>query len=757
MYDLHQLGWYSFQQLSLTVASEIFGQTTMSFLSSGDGGRDGCFVGKWTPNEREELEGQFVFQCKFTSKAIHNLRVSDLKDEIPKAEALVKKGICDIYILITNAGVSGNTEEKIRIILKGVGVKHFLVLGSTWLFQKIKENNRLRRLVPRLYGLGDLRQILDARVFSQGSALLESMKDDLAKVVITNAYQKAAEALDRHGFVLLIGGPAAGKTTIASLLAMGALDQWKAPTLKLNTAEQVVKHWDPDDPFRFYWIDDAFGVTQYEENLVHKWNHVMAEIKTMIKNGCKIVMTSRNYIYNQARLDLKESVFPLLKESQVVIDVHDLTLLEKRQMLYNHLKMGTQTLSFRKEIKPHLEFIASLPRFIPETARRIASPFFTRNLYMFEWHLEQFVSKQEAFLVEMLQGLDNHSQAALALIYMNSDNLVSPIDLKSHETKAIERLGSNLSGCIRALNAMKGNLVSHLLIDGEHIWKFKHPTIGDAFSIHVVQSPELIEIYLQGSPIEKIMEQVTCGDVEIEKAVIVPKTFFPLLLKRLKGFTSTKAYKSPVLSIWSAQEKLQQFLATRCSGEFLVKYVEENPDVLDQVSKPGLSLDAVSEVHLAYKLHHFKLLPESNRKEFIQTVSAYAISGQDMYALKSEKIGEIFTPEEMTFLKNRVAKELIPTITQLTRLTQAKYDNSKDEPEDHMRFLLEAYEILQEEFNEDNIFDEILTLEIEKIKDWIETNTSEAPKLIKREKLAEISTSPAGDGERSIFDDIDVM
>jgi adenylylsulfate kinase-like enzyme len=51
---------------------------------------------------------------------------------------------------------------------------------------------------------------------------------------VTGTYKKAAAALDQHGFVLLIGEPAAGKTTIASLLAMAALDQWNASTLKLD-------------------------------------------------------------------------------------------------------------------------------------------------------------------------------------------------------------------------------------------------------------------------------------------------------------------------------------------------------------------------------------------------------------------------------------------------------------------------------------------------------------------------------------------
>jgi len=228
------------------------------------------------------------------------------------------------------------------------------LFGSTWICDQIKENKRLRMLVPRLYGLGDLSQILDERAYAQAKALLTSLSDDLSKVVLTGAYRKAAEALDQHGFVLLIGEPAAGKTTIASMLSMGALDQWGASTLKLDDAEKVVERWNPDEPSQFFWIDDAFGVTQYESFLVNGWNHALPMINTMLRKGAKIVMTSRDYIYKRARNDLKEGAFPLLRESQVVIDVHDLTSEEKQQILYNHIKLGKQAKRFRTAIKPHL-------------------------------------------------------------------------------------------------------------------------------------------------------------------------------------------------------------------------------------------------------------------------------------------------------------------------------------------------------------------------------------------------------------------
>ncbi len=111
----------------------------------------------------------------------------------------------------------------------------------------------------------------------------------------------------------------------------------------------------------------------------------------MLRKGARIVMTSRDYIYNRARNDLKESAFPLLRESQVVIDVHDLSADEKCQILYNHLKLGKQPRSFRTEIKPYLDGIAKHARFIPETARRLADPLFTRDLFIDEYYLGQFV------------------------------------------------------------------------------------------------------------------------------------------------------------------------------------------------------------------------------------------------------------------------------------------------------------------------------------------------------------------------------
>ena len=403
MFQLHNLGWHGFQRLCHTITRELLGQTVESFLDSHDGGRDGAFTGVWRTDGQEDLSGHFVIQCKFTSKVDYVLKQSDLSDEITKAGRLVAKGLCDSYVLMTNAGISGDLDEKVEGRLTAIGVKHVRTYGSTWVNQQILENKRLRMLVPRVYGLGDLSQILDARAYDQSQAVLECMREDLAKVVITDAYQKAIDALNGHSFVLLIGEPAAGKTTIASLLAMAALDQWGSSVLKLGVPESVSEHWNPNEPSQFFWVDDAFGVTQYEDALSRGWNRVFSNLSAMLSRGAKIVLTSRDYIYNRARQDLKESAFPLLNESKVVIDVSALSPDEKRQILYYHIKLGNQPRSFRSAIKPFLEGVASHPQFIPETARRLGDQSFTKGLHINEHGIDEFVEKRELFLQQLLK------------------------------------------------------------------------------------------------------------------------------------------------------------------------------------------------------------------------------------------------------------------------------------------------------------------------------------------------------------------
>lgn len=752
MFQLHTLGWHSFQQLCLSVLREILGQTVESFLDGNDGGRDGAFSGNWSPQRGESLSGKFVVQCKFTGRAGYSLRPSDLSDELSKAARLVARGRCDSYILMTNAGVSGDTELRLREQFQLIGVSQMLVLGSTWIEQQIREHKELRMMVPRVYGLGDLSQILDERAYSQATAVLESMRDDLAKVVVTSSYTKAAKALNAHRFVLLIGEPAAGKTTIASMLAMASADKWGALVVKADTPKAVVDHWNPKEPSQLFWIDDAFGVTQFESALVKGWNHVLPQMKSMLSRGSSIVMTSRDYIYKRAQRELKEGAFPLFRESQTVVDVQDLTSGEREQILYNHLKLGRQPQVFRSAIKDHLPRVARHRRFIPEIARRLADPFFTQQLSMSEWSLDQFVDRRESFLIEVCNGLDSDCKAALALVYMRKSKLLSPISLTTAEDDAIRRLDSSLGACASALEALSGSLIIHSMADGEAYWSFKHPTIGDAYASILHSSPELLGIFVRGADVDKLVGQVTCGDVQIEGAVVLPKSLFDLVIERLRSYGASPSYKTEHLSVWFAKRSVKHFLARRCCKEFLEGYLLADQTLLGSISEPGPHLEFSEDVDLAVRLFELGLLPEEQRRLLASAVSEHAWRGDDARALVDPRLHSMLNEKERSRLKDAMRTELLPRIEEVRLNLQADIAQD-DDAEWQMRRFEQVLTALEQQYPGSRRIKNAVRRERQRAQDWIEQRA--IPKDATHREIVTENVQAVPAGARGIFDDVD--
>jgi hypothetical protein len=273
-YRLHTLGWRSFQDLCSTIIREVFGQDARFFGDGADGGRDGAWRGTWTsPNaDNKTYNGSFTFQCKFSSKADSRLTAAQIIPELPKIASLVRRGLSDNYFLITNSGVSAEQQAIIEETIRSRGAQGAVVLDRDWITTTIREHKRLRLLVPRIYGLGDIRDFLDGEALQQSQAILSYLSHDLEKLVVTTAHKKAAAALIEHHFVMLLGAPRVGKSIIAAILALAALDNWHSETFLVRSVDEIIEHWRPDGPRQFFWLDDVFGTNQVQSDRVDNWN-----------------------------------------------------------------------------------------------------------------------------------------------------------------------------------------------------------------------------------------------------------------------------------------------------------------------------------------------------------------------------------------------------------------------------------------------------------------------------------------------------
>jgi hypothetical protein len=749
-YELHTLGWKAFQNLCVTITGEVWGQTVQSFFDSHDGGRDGAFHGMWRPKDGEAFEGSFTAQCKFTAKADKQLQLADLKDELKKAKRLAARGLSDNYFLFTNARLTGAAEEKIRRGFQQVeGIKQFAAYGVDRISLIIRESSRLRMLVPRVYGLGDLSQILDERAHSQATEILSALGDDLGKFVITEAYQRSARALVEHGFVLLLGEPACGKSTIAAALAVGALDEWGCSTFKVRNADDFVAHSNPQEPKQFFWVDDAFGATQFDWSSAAAWNRVFPHLQAAIRRGARVLFTSRNYIYHSARQHLKESALPVLRESQVVIQVEQLSKEERDQILYNHIRLGCQPGIFKSQLKPFLSGIAAHSNFSPEIARRLGNPLFTRQLTVSKEGLDEFVARPVELLCEIVRTIDPGSRSALALVFMRGGLLPSPVKMTEEEERAVLLMGGSASDVRNALNALDGSLILKSIQGGTYSWRFKHPTVRDAFAVVIAEDRELLDIYLAGAPVDRLFDEITCGDVGVQGVkVIVPQDRYGSLITRFETLGTKKPWME-----WP----LHRFLAFRCNREFLALYIAKHPEFVPGL-RVGSYLYAVSEVDVLVRLHEFGLLPESKRIAIVAAIRDLAVETPDAGFLR-DGVRKLLRPDEFTAILEDVRTRLLPNLGSTIRQWCGNYDENRDEdPEDHFSELVSALTEFRDELTghpDAATQVESALSKIQEAIDELRAGQPQEPDSDDDDFRGQTSSVGGDDASRSVFDDVD--
>lgn len=744
-YDLHSLGWKAFQNLCSTIVSEVWGQTVQTFFDSQDGGRDGAFNGEWSDNESKTYSGTFTIQCKHTTKANSLIKLPDLADELKKAKRLAKRGLADNYFLFTNAKLTGLNDENIRSEFEKVPeIKNCIVYGGERISQTIRESRRLRMLVPRVYGLGDLSQILDERAYGQAREILSSLGDDLNKFIITDAYRQSAKALVEHGFVLLLGEPMCGKSTIAAALSMGALDKWGCSTIKVRDADDFVKHFNPEEK-QLFWVDDAFGPTQIDFVSALNWSKTFPHVNAAIHKGAKIIFTSRDYVYKSARKYLKESALPVINESQVVIHVENLTKDEREQILYNHIRLGNQGNNYKKEIKPHLEKLASHEKFSPEIARRLGNPLFTKNLTLSEYSLSNFVSNPLDMLCEVIDTIDDPSRSALALVFMRGGNLPSPLNTSTEEEQAIARLGGTVGDAIKGLDSLNGSLLINSSKNGNYSWHFKHPTIRDAFASIVASNPDLMDIYLTGAPLEKLFSEVSCGCVGVQGiSVIVPVSGYEIIIDKIRIFDTSK---------WFNKLSLYRFLSHRCDKKFLVQFLGEFPDFISKLNV-GSYIYANSDIDVLSRLHEFELLPEMQRVTVVKEIKYLAVEIPDSGFLR-DGVKSLMSEPELSEILQLVKNDLLPNLEDKVSDWRSDYDG-EDDPDSYFDELKSALDDYKEEFRECNESLQHIGSALVQIEEAIaelsaDYNPSSTDNIWRSDKASTSSDA----GSRSIFDDVD--
>jgi hypothetical protein len=608
-YNLHRLGWSAFEDLCMQIMRVVLGETSTRFRPGRDGGRDGWFVGQASNLlvAQNQLAGNFIVQCKHTSLSHNPLDETDLKGEIEKVQKAAAKGSLH-YILMTNRQVTAQSEAAIRKAFESIkGVERCIVLSESWIEDTVDAHPRLLRLVPRLYGIGDLSQILSFVIELQTTALLEDLANSLRTFVPTESYRRAENTLNTHRFVVLVGPPASGKSAIAANLCMVSIAQ-EADTriLRIERAEQFDTTWSPGDTHTIYWVDDVFGETTLDEDRLKEWSAALEKVEAARKRGSRVIFCTRDYILSAAEQRLKRNKADLINDARVRINVTDLSDVERDAILYNHIKDGDIGQPQKAQLKKHLSHVARLPSFSPELARRLGNKRFNQLFMPSEHDLEKFFKYPIRHFRDIIHGLAGSETAALAVCLLSNNSVPDPIPDDALVDAVLRTYGVAMKDVRGAFEMLEGSLVKRVRSDTKQTWQLHHPSMIEALQEELSAKSSQLVLYLQSARIAAVLRDTTTLPTEEDsRLVFLPEAVYSYLMDRFE------------VERESERQGIAQYLVKRSSDRFLIELDARYPHVIDRALAIASDPDGDdASPSLAVRLHRVEsavLLSDARR------------------------------------------------------------------------------------------------------------------------------------------------
>ncbi|TQM90357.1 hypothetical protein [Roseinatronobacter monicus] len=741
---LHTIGWRAFQDLCSQVCEVVLSRPVEIFREAQDGGQDAVFL---IPSG-SDAPAIGTIQCKHTSEAGKALKAGELSGEIENVKELVKAGLADTYVFMTNMSIDAPVAVKMRARLRELGVRKPHILGSQYIVRVIRSSARLRALVPQVYGLGDLTSIVDERLSEQSRALLDSWIPKLRTYVPTKAHRDAVNAISDHGVVLLLGNPSSGKSAIGAIISTIASENPDSTVLALTSPRDFEAGWNPNDPGRFFWIDDAFGSNVLRDDYVQDWASAFTKLRAAIRHGNRFLLTSRKHIYEGARRQLGQRNLTQFTDGSSVVDVGDLTFDEKAQILYNHINFGEQSQSWRSIVKPHLAAVAAVENFLPGIAERLGDPNFTKGLTPRKPSLVRFMEEPTEHLIDTVNALDEQLKAALILVYVHQ----AGFDPGNHDplaAKAVAELtGYSVTKIQDCFMELEG---SFLKLSGPR-WTFAHPTISDALTEVMRQKPHMMAALIRGAPIDTILGSFTCeGSPIIRDALVIPSALDDALVARL-GRTPDERHRNRMLF---------HFLYYRASEVVFSKVVQQYPDLLERSSWRSDPVVDDPKLVTYGRANRLGLLPDYLREEAAERLVSAAQDELDASFFDEEDMLGLLSPLRLVSMGMGLRTTVLPSLE--NRIDEiVENADLDDEPDSHFVKLLDLLDRVEAigvdadaaaliEEVRDQVGRSVEEIEERKRDEEDENNTDWTH--IVTQKKEEAPVPPAA--MRSTFDDID--
>lgn len=328
-YDFKSLSDYDFEQLVCDLLSTRYGRQVEAFRQGRDQGVDL----RYTTADG----GKTVVQCKHYAKTPFAGLYAAMKKEYDKIQCLGPER----YLLVTSQFLTPAGKDKLLDILSPFCQSTEDILGGNELNSLLRQYPRVEQAHYKLWLTSSavLEKLLHSEIYQQSAMMQEEIQNKLRLYVQSKtAYDKAHEMLKKYHCCIISGIPGIGKTTLAEILTIYYLDQGYQIVKVRSDIQEASKAYSHGQKQVFIY-DDFLGSTGLELKENKNEGKELLSFLDFVsrKKGKRFILTTREYILNQACQNSEEFARANFDYKKCTISLEDYTRSDRARILYNHL------------------------------------------------------------------------------------------------------------------------------------------------------------------------------------------------------------------------------------------------------------------------------------------------------------------------------------------------------------------------------------------------------------------------------------